>query len=329
MNFALTLLVLLAPGDEPLAGSLAAAVRETLGPDATIELRVVATTPPDADVLALAHEADAGAVAVIEWSQPERGRAQARLYSQSSGRWLERELDFAPGDPVQERGRALGFTLGSMLPEAAAAVAQSEPAGPAAEPAQPAPAPPQALPAPAHSQPVPQAAAPWTFAIELAAQGLLAIGGEGSAAGGELGGRYRVSDHVALRAGAALGLGHIEALEADLLNVDLGGGLVWRSGDPRPGSPWTLALRLDLLARLQRLTRHAADERQEESHGRFLPATGVAVEATYALSSDLALFTAAGAHALLGETEVRLRDEQVAAFAPVDLQLALGLRVSL
>jgi hypothetical protein len=333
MTYALTLLVLLSPGDEPLASSLAASARATLGEGAALELRIVAQPIDDAGALALAQGAQAGAVAMIAWSEGAGGRsARVRMYGRATERWLERDLAFAADDASEERGRALGFTLGSMVPEAAlpvvlppAAEAASPPlvaqSTPAPEPTKPAPVP--ALPrAPSLEPP------PWTFAIDGAVQGSLALGGEGEAIGGEIGGQYRLGEHLALRAGAAVRVGHIEALEATMLIADLGPGLSWRSGDPRPDRPWAFALRLDGLARLQNVTRAGAHGRPEERHGRVVPAVGVAAEIVYALTRELALFADAGGHAVLGETEIRLREQQVAAFAPVDVSFGLGVRAS-
>lgn len=338
MTYALTLLVLLSPGDEPLASSLAASARATLGEGATLELRVLEQPIDDAGALALAQGAQAGAVATIAWSEGPGGRgARVRMYGRATGRWLERDLAFAVDDASEERGRALGFTLGSMVPEAALPVV---PPPPAAQPASPpplvaqstpvpVPVPVPAKPAPAPLPPAPIAEPPpWTFAIDGAVQGTLALGGEGDAVGGEIGGQYRLGPHLALRAGAAVRVGHVEALEATLLILDLGPGLSWRSADPRPGRPWAFALHLDGLARLQSLTRAAAHGRPDERHGRFVPAVGVAAEVMYALTRELALFADAGGHAVLGETEIRLREQQVAAFAPVDVSFGLGARAS-
>jgi hypothetical protein len=327
LTFTLALLVLLAPDDAALASSIATATRATLGPDVTLELRVVDAPQDDAAAIALAQAAHARSVAVITTDAAAQ-HARIRLYDAINGRQVEREVEFAAGDPIEERGRALGFTLASMLPDAepatasaapdAEAVAQAAPANPpAAAPAAATPPPP---PAPA---PAPE---PWTFAIDAAARAVAAIDGEGSGFGGTLGGQYRLGDHLALRAGAALHVGHVEPLEARLTIVDIGPGLVWRSNDAEPGRRFALALRADAFARLQSVSRPAHRSRAAETRGRFMPGLGLGLEVTYALSREFAAFAGGGAQVLLGETEIVLHGQRVASFAPVGLGFELGAR---
>jgi hypothetical protein len=329
MTFTLTLLVLLAPGDEGMAGALAAATRATLGESTTIELRIM-PPPEDDGAIALGQQAHARGVAVISWADADKQHARIRLYSQATGRVVEREIAFAPGDALEEKGRTLGFALASMLPESEEPVASAAPAASApAPPAAPAPAPaPPAAPAPAPPPALPAPPPPWTFSIDAAAQMPLALGGEGTGLGGALGGQYRMSDHLALRAGAALRFGHLEALEAHVTTVDLGPGLVWRSNDPepRPRQRFALALRFDGLARLNAVRRPAHGMVAAESQARFVPAVGMGIEGMIALTRVLGLFADAGADVTLGETEVVVRGRQVAAFAPVGLAFELGAR---
>jgi hypothetical protein len=321
MTFALTLLVLLSPGDEGMAASLAAAARETLGAGASLELRVVLPPPDDAAAGELAAQAGAGALALIAWSDAQHARV--RVYSTARARWLERDLTFAAADPMEEKGRTIGFTVASMLPEAQAPSAPSAPP-PVVASVPPAPATPSA-PRVAPARPAVAAVSPpWTFAVDAAVQAALAIDGEGTSAGGELAGRYRLGEHLALRAFAALRVGHVEALEATLLSVDLGPSLTWISRDVVPAHPWAFGLRVDAFARLQSVRRPATDADPAESHGRFVPGVGLQLETSYAMSADIALLAAAGAHALLGETEVLRDSQQVASFAPVELVAGLG-----
>ena len=336
-TFALTLLVLLSPGDESLAESIASAARATLGSELALEVRVEAKPVTDDAARELARNAGSRALAVIDWRDRGKLRARIRLYTQTTERWLVRELEFTSEDTPAERGRTIGFSLASMLPENTPGEPQSD-ASPAPEhtsgepqsvasPAPTAPARPSAAGvshSPLTSQPL--AAKPWTFALDLAGQGVLGVGGEGTAVGGELGGQYRLGEHFSLRLAAALRVGHLEQLEARALTLDLAPGLSWRSGDTGPAQAWGLALSLAAVARLQSVRRAPIGSTAPESHGRWLPGVGVGLEVNYALNHEAALFVSSGLRALLGETDLFLRGRHVASFAPLELGLGLGAR---
>jgi hypothetical protein len=338
VTFALTLLVLLSPSDELMAASIAGAIRATLGAESTLELRVVAAPPDDATSVALARESEAAAVALITWNDVSHRSALLRVYDRKTGHWSARELAFTADDLAEEKGRTIGFNLASMVPEIDVAIAKNEPATHATQADRDPPATrspvqtadvagkPQETVASAQPTREPSVPPPWTFAGDATAQGVVAISGEGTSAGGALGAQYRLNDHFSLCAGAALRLGHIEALEARMVAIDFGPGLAWRSGDLDPGRRWALQLRLDAFARLESVRRDAERSRMAESHGRFVPGIGVGVELTFALSRAVAVLANTSAHAVLGRTDVLLRGSQVAAFAPIELGIALGAR---
>jgi hypothetical protein len=324
VTFALTLLVLLSPGDEPMATSIASATRAANGAETLLELRFVAVPPDDDAVVALARESQAEAIALLTWSDASHLHAQLRVYEQATARWVARDLEFAAQDPADEKGRTIGFNLASMLPDKGAAVPRPPAASPPAEaPAQATAANTAAAASSASVQPKIAPASVWTVAIEAAAHGVFAIGGEGTSAGGALGAQYRLGEHFSLCAAAALRWGHIEELEARLVAIDFGPGLAWRSGDV---SRWGLQLRLDAIARIESVRRDSEGSQPHESHGRVVPAVGVGAELTFALNPDVALLANTSMRAVLGETDLILRGSQVAAFAPVELGLGLGAR---
>src|SRR4051812_21137126 len=116
VTYLLALLVLLSPGDEPMATSLAAAMRAALGAETELELRFVAGPPADDAARALAREGRAASIALIRWGDESHQKAQLRLYDEASARWIVRELVFAKQDAPEEKGRAIGFNLASMMP---------------------------------------------------------------------------------------------------------------------------------------------------------------------------------------------------------------------
>jgi hypothetical protein len=341
---------LLSPGDEPRAAAIAAATRATIGADTVLELRFVASPPNDDAAVALVRDTRSAAIALITWNDSSREHARLRVYSQATRAWTARDLEFAARDPAEEKGRAIGFNLASMLPEEAL-VAQSPvvPAPPAAQP--PAIEPPATTPPAAPAAPIatreatpameakpgapaavpptratPPTSPPWALAVDLAAQGVVALSGEGTSIGGALGAEYRLGEHFALCLGAALRIGHVEALEARMVAIDLGPGLAWRTGDLDAGRRWGLQVQLAGFARLQSLRREAERSETHESHGRWVPGAAVGVELTYALTPDIALLANTRLNAVLGQTDVFLRNREVAEFAPIELGLGLGAR---
>jgi hypothetical protein len=79
---------------------------------------------------------------------------------------------------------------------------------------------------------------------------------------------------------------------------------------------------------MQSVSRSAHQSHAAESHTRFVPGLGLGLEAAYAFTREFAMFWGGGVQVLLDETELVLRGQQVASFAPVGLGFELGARAS-
>src|SRR5207244_1028283 len=55
----------------------------------------------------------------VTWRDATHARAHVRIIIAASAAAIDRDVAFADGDTEMERGRALGFTIASMLPEEA------------------------------------------------------------------------------------------------------------------------------------------------------------------------------------------------------------------
>lgn len=84
----------------------------------------------------------AAAVIQLVWSNPARTRALVRLHVNAGDRWIDRQMAFMPGDLAIERGRAIGFTIASILSSETNLTGPGE----SAEPITRAPAPPPGMP---------------------------------------------------------------------------------------------------------------------------------------------------------------------------------------
>ena len=126
MSTALTiLLVMIASGpvddgstvDDPFTPAIARATREALGSETRVVMRMVATLPSDAEVVALGRGVHADAVVEVTWSLPDHLRTTIRVERSGSGRWVDRAIAFREIDAPSERSRTVGFAIASMLPE--------------------------------------------------------------------------------------------------------------------------------------------------------------------------------------------------------------------
>lgn len=194
MLLAIAWVVLFTGSDAETERALTQAAQSALGEGAVVRVIEVAQPPSDEAALELARAAGGDSVASVVWLEPRHMRVRLRAHSPARG-WLEREIEFAPGDAPSERGRTLGFNLASMLaadsspsanaaealpPSAAAGPPVSSPAAvppPAAPTAPPSPtapvdasravgAPPRPPPPPPPTPPAPPAAPPEEASIE-------------------------------------------------------------------------------------------------------------------------------------------------------------------
>ena len=119
MGGPLTVVVLVAAGGaaEPTTMAIERAASEALGHTARVVVRESMGAPTDGEALALASEANEGAVVEVTWSDRGHRVAMLRVHLAGRRRWMERTIGFGAADADPERGRTIGLALASMLPD--------------------------------------------------------------------------------------------------------------------------------------------------------------------------------------------------------------------
>lgn len=137
MAAAAVLAIVVAVGEAHSRPSVAllAAVEESLGSSTSTRL-VEVDTPTEANALRVERELGATAAVIVLWKEAAYVHATLRLHVARPDRWTFRSITFDSQDTLAERGRTLGLTVASMMPErpssAARAVVETPPL--AAEP---------------------------------------------------------------------------------------------------------------------------------------------------------------------------------------------------
>jgi hypothetical protein len=308
MSNSLTLVVLIAgaPPDAAFASAIDRGAVETLGAGTQVVFREADAVPPDAEAEAMESREHADAIAVVSWADARRSHAELRVHLAHPPHWVRRDLGFAASDAVAEEGRAVGFAVASMIPEATEA---ASPPPPVIERARPV-------------DETTRARRPYG-SVRLAAVAAISLGGEGGGLGGTVDGRYFTGEHFALRAAASLRLGDVDAADARQREVKLAGGLAWRSGDGSRAHPFAAGARVDALAVALEVTR--THDGMNHDEGRWLPGAEALLEGSFAPSSFASVFVAGGVECLFGRTDVDVRGQTLATVAPVSLLFEAGL----
>lgn len=107
--------VMVAAGDaaDPQTRAMVSTLERSLEPGSTVLVQETSSVPSDLGAETALRAQSAESVIVIAW--PGRNRARVRVRS-TSGAWATRELQFAPGDLADERGRTVGLIAATMVP---------------------------------------------------------------------------------------------------------------------------------------------------------------------------------------------------------------------
>src|SRR5262249_49593528 len=111
--------------NDPTVGAMTKAAREALGEGANVMVRDLPRGMSDDDAVALGRTLRADAVVEIVWTDGTHQRVRVHLHSEKRARWLDREIGFDEKDADAERGRTIGFTVASMIPERASGASTS------------------------------------------------------------------------------------------------------------------------------------------------------------------------------------------------------------
>jgi hypothetical protein len=295
MSAAVILAIIVASGESqsPATRALVAACSDALGAGVSVELHEAAT-PSDREAAKLEAATGPRAVAEVLWSGAGHVSARVRLHVARTDRWIDRTIDFEAADSLSERGRALGFALASMLPEADPALQIA--AAPSATPL----------------APVPRALGRPRRAVGLAALANDGIAGPAAGLGGMVDVAFAVGESVAVRASAALWRGSIAEIAATDLTAQLGAGAAWTPIAPAPERPWELGLRADALVVYQAVS-HVHATGTTAWKAKVLPGVDVMLEGGWHVTRGCEVFVAAGPEIVLGTIDVAVISSAVTA----------------
>jgi hypothetical protein len=280
----LAIVVAAGEAQSPVTTALLSAAVEATGPGAVVRIFEV-TRPTDAEALRIERERSARAVVQLSWLDASHLHAALRVHATVTNRWIDREIDFTATDPIAERGRTLGFTVASMLPEA-------DPTLPIAT----APAP-STTPAESPGAPLGR------HVLELAAAGGSGLGGPASGYGAALEVELFLSEAWSAHLEAGARLGHLSELDAQELVTSFGAGATWWVVAATPTRPFGVGLRGDALV-LYQLVSHHRTSGQLEWKGEPLPGASARLEGTWRLVAGLEIVARGGVEAAFGTVTV-------------------------
>lgn len=358
MSTALTLVVLIASSDasDPTVGAMTRAAREALGPTSQVVVRELPRDLSDEDAVTLEHALHADAIVEVTWQGTAHLRARMHLHSDKRARWIDREISFDTSDVDAERGRAIGFTVASMIPERPGAPLADESLS-----STPAPAP---TPAPKPPVPVAKVASTgrarderdkhgkqdeseeraereeheervetlreespraWVVAVDVAASGGIGVAGDATGIGVAFAGQWYFGPRFALRLGGVVRAGDVPEAQATSTEIAFGPGVLWRASARAPtlAHPFGFAVRADLLA-----VRLALARTGDASHpSRWIPAADLMLDATWLFTARTGFFAAIGPEIAFGATDVVVHGVRVATVPPLRGIAEIGLRV--
>ena len=329
---AVSVLVVVASGD-PGDGSTRAieqALRTALVRDATIVVRTAERDTSDESVASMGRTEHATLLGVVSWSDRQR-RVTIRFVKLPDGRWTDREVKFDAGDVPTERGRTVGFTLASMMPDEAFADREAAPS--------PAPAPPPPPPPPAPSggaAPAPPAAdrppaplpRPNPLALDATAVVVSVPNGYGGGVGGQFAFRLPLTGALGARAALAARGEAIGPAQATSRLISAGVGLAWQPWLVPAHHRWAAGVRVDGLLLYLDVAHLSEDDLQAAHLSRVLPGLDAALEGTFRFSDHAALVGALGTEVSFGRTEVYVHERPAASLPPAKVLAEVGLRVS-
>jgi hypothetical protein len=314
MKPAVIVLLVVSQGDlaEPAMIALRRAAERALGTDSRIVVHEQTAPLSDDDAIGLAEQMRASVVVEITWPTADRTSARVHVHFAERPGWLDRDLAFAPNEPITERGRTLGFEIASMVPDAPPPEASAE-ARPGSN-----------VSSEQSVLPVVQPPRPTQWAADVSVAGSVGVRGDATAVGLALGGQWISARGVFARLGANGRFGSIDApgMSASSTNLSVGPGVGFLAG--WPVSQVRAGAHADALLVYSQVTRSASTP-PAETKSRFLPGAALMLDGEIA-ASPVVLAAGVGLEFAFGTTDVRLGQEVVASIPRVRALGELGVR---
>ncbi len=329
MGGPLTVVVLVAAGSasDPTTLAIERAASEALGRAGRVVVREATGAPTDGEALAIGSEASEAAVVEVTWSDRAHRVATLRVHLAGRRRWLGRTLGFTAADVDAERGRTIGLTLASMLPDA-------EPAPPAPRET---PAPPEIVaPPPAHARPAPEIAerpapdlapSPLHYALELFGTGAAGLGSSVQTGGGGAAFETFVTPRFGVRIGGSVRMGDVGGAGARTLALLGTAGLELRAWPSSKSSPFGASLRADYVLMNQTVTHRSAGGDDLSTMERPLSGLDAIVEGEWRLGAGADAVLGAGLEEMFATTYIDMNGTRVATLPPLSVVAQGGLRL--
>jgi hypothetical protein len=231
-------------------------------------------------VLRVEAALDALAAVSLVWDDEQHLHARTRLHVARSDRWTNRDIAFEVADKPSERGRALGFTIASMLPEAGADIEIN-------------------LPESFVRREIPTA-----HAVQVTLTGARGDGPLG--VGGAVAGEMMMTERLAVRAGFIFRQATIEStsplLDATVSHAAILAGACWWLLLPTTDQRFGVGLRADLMGVY--LNVRDEDRSETQSHGYF--GADLVAQGTFRVATAVDLVIGLGAETVFQPTAFRI-----------------------
>jgi hypothetical protein len=306
-----TLFILVAAGERPdLTRAMASATHDALGSSSVVVVREV-PEPSDTEALATERSENADAVVELSWTDAHHEQASVKMHIARDRRWVERSIGFLRLDADAERGRTLGFTIASILPQTAIATPMgsaptgagtSTPvSGPTGADTVPVPLPtlppsttgtgPAAIPRPV----APSTAAPRPdFALDVLGLGEIGGGGDWGAGGGAAAQWFPIRN-LSVRLAGGLRAGSIDAAHATTLTLFASGGMAFHPWRTSLAHPFGASFRAEFLFLDESVTYSGHTEyRRLPRLGGGVPGLALGVDGSWRFATNVELVAGVG-----------------------------------
>jgi hypothetical protein len=229
-------------------------------------------------------------------------------------------LQFAPSDPLAERGRALGVVIAYHL------VTRRSPEPPPGP--QPLANTPTVIGRPPGTPPE-QTRPPARWSLEAFAALGLPLSGPGAGFGGGLGLRLQLHERWGARLGARLRGAEIGAAQASYSGWAVAAGMTGIIRHAAISTVPGLTARAEGLLLYESLTHFSSDDPAPVRRGRLLPALGAVIEMSWKLTETTAVYLNGGGEVASGAIEIVVRRAKVTELSPWRAVAEAGFRTNL
>ena len=273
--------------DDQATEAMRATAAEAIGGEDGVVIREV-EVPSDPEALRIEHNVHSMTVAQVTWLDAPHTRARVRVHVAETNRWTERTLVFATVDSPNERGRALGFAVTSMLPEEVVAASPYRMAAAARAAAR-----------------GPDGGDGQSTALRLGVLGATGLGGAATGLGGSVAGEFLLKGAMSLRLGFGFREGSVPSLSGNALAGHGALGIAFWPVRPSPEHRVTVGMRVDALV-LYHGVSHASPDGAVTRLTKWLPGVDAMAEVALSLAQSLEIVTGVGVEFAIGDTDLFL-----------------------